>query len=343
NIAEIVLIKDKLDFISLERAINLIIQDNDGLRLKITEVDGQPCQYVSKYNYSNIQFYDFSQTGGFEALYNWDEYKNGSCFELLDSDLFYFVIFKIDENNCGFYIKTHHFISDAWTIANLLISGIVEYYCLLKSNKTSSMRINPSYLDYISSENAYKETSNFEENKKFWEDEFKTIPEVMSLKPSLSYYKDTKAKRKTFILSKELTMQIFKYCKLTNNSPFTVFLSSLSILIHKYTSNNDIVIGTPILNRSNQREKETVGMYISTVLVRLNVDIEISFIKYIDYVSKQWKQILNNQKYPYDLIHKDFKERQKVNENLYDVVLSFQNAKHKKTKIEYSTEWVFTG
>lgn len=343
NIAEMVIIKDELDLTSLERAINQVIHSNIGLRLRFTEEDGEPRQYVVKYNYSNIEFYDFSQIGGFDGLYNWDEYKNGACFKLLDSDLYYFAIFKVDDENCGFYIKTHHLISDAWTIANLLISKIVEYYGLLKNNKNLSRKLMPSYIDYILREEEYKNTVDFDESKKFWKDKFGTVPEVINIKPSKLGYRDTKAKRKTFIISMELTSQILEYSKLYDNSPLTIFLSILSILFNKLTGKNDIVLGTPVLNRSNRREKETVGMFISIAPVRINLEDGMSFGEFVNYVNFEWKQVLKNQKYPYDLILGDFRDNYKINDNLYDVVLSYQNAKHEKTEVDYSTEWVFTG
>jgi amino acid adenylation domain-containing protein/thioester reductase-like protein len=343
NIAEVVIIKDELDFTSLERAINQVIHNNSGLRLRFTEEDGEPRQYVVKYNYLNIEFYDFSQIGGFDGLYNWDEYKNGTCFKLIDSDLYYFAIFKIDNENCGFYIKTHHLVSDAWTIANLLISKIVEYYGLLKNNEKPSRKLMPSYIDFILREEEYKNSEDFHENMKFWKDKFKTVPEVMSIKPLASPFKDMKAKRKTFTISEEFTSQILEYSKLSGNSPFTVFLSILLISINKLTSKNDIVLGIPVLNRSNKREKETVGMFISIVPMRINIEDEMPFEKFIKYVNYEWMQVLKNQKHPYDLILSDFRDTHKINDNLYDIVLSFQNAKHEKTEVDYSTEWVFTG
>lgn len=104
-----------------------------------------------------------------------------------------------------------------------------------------------------------------------------------------------------------------------------------------------MVIGTPVLNRSNAREKEMAGMFISVVPVRLYINSEMTFEKYTDYVHNEWKQVLKNQKYPYDMILSDFRELHRNSENLYDIVISFQNTNHKKTEVDYSVEWVFNG
>ncbi len=342
NIAEVVRIKEGIDRNLLERAINHVIQSNDGLRLRITEVEGSPKQYVSRFRYSRIDYFDFSLLGGEEGLRNWDEYKNCSEFNLFDSDLFYFAIFKIDENNGGFYIKTHHLISDAWTIANLLISKIMEYYFeLKKNNKLIKIKNNPSYIDFILSENEYLLSDFLKQHREFWKNKFETIPELMCLKPAVSNSRGIIAKRKTFSITKEMTSNIIEFCKETGNSPFTLFLSILSVYFNRITLKNDMVLGTPVLNRSNKREKETVGMFISIVPLRINLNSEMSFKEHINTINAKWKQVLKNQKYPYDLMLNDFREKHNTNENIYDVILSFQNAKHEKNEIEYSAEWVF--
>ncbi|MFA6308744.1 MAG: amino acid adenylation domain-containing protein [Clostridia bacterium] len=340
NIPGIVRIKEPIDRVQLERAINLVIQNNDGMRIKINEENGLPSQFISKYKYENFDYMDFSKSGGLKGLYKWDEYKNGSVFKLIDSELFYFTIFKLSDNEGGFYIKTHHLISDAWTSSNLIISKVMELYSSFDKPGFVYKKM-PSYLDYISSENDYKKSTVFKENEEFWNSKFDTVPELIDLKPASSLYKSTGAGRKSFTLTNQASLKINEFCKNTGSSPFSVFLSILSVYMERVTSKGDLVLGTPILNRSNFREKQTTGVFISTVPVRLNVNPKNKFNDFLTYVNKEWKQILKNQKYPYNLILDSFRKKNKLNTNLYDVVISYQNTSHIKAESEYSVDWVF--
>ena len=342
NIAGTIIITEKIDFQILEKAINMVLQYNNGLRLRITEEDGQPQQYISKYNYSKIDHFDFSLQGEMEGLCKWDEYRGLKGFNLIDSDLFYFATFKINDNESGFYIRVHHIISDAWTIMNILTGTVIDFYKHLKNGSIPD-HIPSSYLDYVFSEEVYENSENFLEHREFWKEHFKTVPDLTSIKQHSKGYKCTSAKRKTFVISQELTSDMLGFCKETGNSPFAVFMAAISMYINRITGKKDMVIGTPILNRSSQREKEIAGMFVGVVPLRLFVEPKMTFTEYLNSVSEELKKALKNQKYPYDLILKDFREMHGTNENLFDVAVSFQNISLQNLGVEYHTEWIFNG
>ncbi|MEN6315364.1 MAG: condensation domain-containing protein, partial [Clostridiaceae bacterium] len=91
NIAATLKINSSVDFMLLEKAINIIIEKNDALRLRFVEQDGVPKQYISEYTYKKIYFFDFSDKG-IESLYEWDFQKTNIPFQLIDSDLYYFAL-----------------------------------------------------------------------------------------------------------------------------------------------------------------------------------------------------------------------------------------------------------
>ena len=118
-----------------------------------------------------------------------------------------------------------------------------------------------------------------------------------------------------------------------------------SIYIAKLNSNHSPIIGTPVLNRSNYKEKDTSGMFISTVAFKTNFESDETFSDYLKDVALTQLSIFRHQKYPYDILLKDIKEKFDLSENLYDLVLSYQNARDDKQKsdIEYSSNWLFSG
>ncbi|MCX8132274.1 MAG: amino acid adenylation domain-containing protein [Clostridia bacterium] len=342
NITSTVRIKDKIDFKLLNRAINLVVMKNDALRMRFVEIGGEPRQFVSSYEYINSDIFEFDGQYGKEEFSRWTENMNIKHFNIINSDLFYFALFKLDNNEGGFYIKMHHLISDAWSMS-ASISKIVEYYTKLKKGISVSKLDKPSYIDYISSEERFLDSYRFQMQKQFWKNKFESIPELISLKPAAAVCRETKAERRTFKITKELTSAINSYSRETKSSVFSVFLSVFSIYLNRITSMEDMVLGSPILNRSGSREKEMAGMFVSVVPVRLNVDTDIEFNKFVTGVSREWMLVLKNQKYPFNLIQKDFRERHGISDNLYDIVLSFQNAELDKLEADYDVKWEFNG
>ncbi|MCR4435862.1 MAG: amino acid adenylation domain-containing protein [Clostridiales bacterium] len=343
NIAGTAKIKGNIDYALLEKAINTAIQKNDSMRLRMVETEDEPKQYISEYNYIKLDFFDFSgKTIG--ELYKWDEYQTRKPFNLIESDLFYFALVKISHNEGGFYIKTHHLISDAWTIS-LIVNQIMEYYgCLVNGTAIPSEKM-PSYTEFILREKSYKNSKKFIRDREFWNSRFTDVPEITSLKSKSAPFKSTRSKRKAFVIPVELASQIHRYCAESKTSIFTFFLAVLSIYISRVTQKKEIVLGTPVLNRCNAREKNIAGMFISTVPIRINIEEELDFSGFIQSIVKEWMLVLRHYEYPYDLLLKDIREKHRNSDHLYDIVLSYQNAKlNKSTYIgNYEGRWHFNG
>jgi hypothetical protein len=90
NVAGSLRIKDKVDIELLDKAINLFIKNNDGMRLRIClDDEGTPKQYVSEYQYRKIEVKDFSKLDDpIKAMQEWDRQETLKPFQLLDSDLY---------------------------------------------------------------------------------------------------------------------------------------------------------------------------------------------------------------------------------------------------------------
>ncbi|KNY25840.1 non-ribosomal peptide synthetase [Pseudobacteroides cellulosolvens] len=340
NIIGSIKTKNELDFSLVEKSFNIIVEKNEGMRLRIIDEDGQQKQYVSQYKYFNVDTIDFRESG-IESFYEWDEKEAQRPFNLYDSPLYYFAIIRLPQHTL-LYFKTHHLISDAWTI-NLLGSHFIEVYDCLKNNNSTLFENKPSYLDFIMDEEEYKYSNKFDKNKAFWNEKFSTIPQLTEFEKD-GLVPSTEAKRKTLVLSEELSSLLTCYCKEKKISVFSMFMSIISLYFSKLSGFNDIVLGTPILNRSGAKEKDTVGMFVSSIPVRLYADKDMDFRSYLLYVTKELSLCLKNQRYNYDMILNDYRKTHNIARGkLYDVVFSYQNAKYADSteNIDYEARWHF--
>lgn len=343
NVAGTARIKGTVDIDLFEKAINLLIKKNDAFRIRITNINGEEMQYINAYQYRKIDFLDFSEYEyPDKQMYNWNEEQTSIPFNLYDSDLCYFAIIKISNEEFAFYAKTHHIISDAWTMS-LLVNEVLAFYSALKRGEEINQDNFPSYIEYINSEIEYKNSERFIKDQQYWIDKFDPLPEATVLKTPTSSEKRTESKRRTIITPIKFTNKLREYCKENNTSPYPLFLSALAMYINRVTEKEDIVIGTPILNRSNRREKNITGMFINTLPLRLFIDPNTSFKSFSKYVSAESMSLLRHQKYPYDLLLKNIRSKYNYSETLYDIILSYQNSKMEKnvTDDKYSTRWHF--
>lgn len=174
NVAGTLRVEGNIDFKLLEKAINLVIKKNDALRLRFIEINGEPRQYVSEYEYTKIDYLDFSKKD-IKELYQWDDRQTRLPFSLEERPLFYFAMLKIRDDEAGIYAKYHHLISDAWTVV-FTGNKILEYYFSLKSGCEIDEK-EYSYIEYINIEQEYKNSERFIKDREYWHGMFPDLPE----------------------------------------------------------------------------------------------------------------------------------------------------------------------
>ena len=342
NITGCVIILEKLNLKALQKAINLFVEKNDSFRLKFTIKDDKPVQYLSSFSEFEIENTLINEN---EDVKNIEKEMSNTPFNVLDNLLFVFKTFEFPDGHGGFILTAHHLIYDAWT-ASLVGTEIINYYEKIMNSENLDNISNPSYIDYIVSEQEYLKSEKFKKDKAFWNGIFNTIPEIATIPSSINNSQDLscKSKRKQFIIPEETITLINQFCKENKASIFNFFMAIFSIYISRVSSLDDFTIGTPILNRGNFKEKQTTGMFISTIPFRVSVNDNISFAQFLSNISADFLKIFRHQKYPYQYLLEDLRKQDSSLPNLYNIALSYQNARTnaQTSFVKYESEWVET-
>lgn len=296
-------------------------------------------QYVKDYDYFSIKCEKLQSEN---EVQKWNQEIFNIPFELIDSPLYSITMFQLEDGRGGFNATLHHTISDAWSMS-LLISQVMDFYSKIISKQNEKVQM-PSYLDYISSEQEYLSSSKFQKDKEYWDNIFDSAPELFPLSKK-EIYSNTNACRKSYVFSQKLYTQINELCEQLHCSIYTFLMSIYSIYLSKLNNSNYTILGTPVLNRTNFKEKHTSGMFISTVPFKVEINRNSSFENFIKDVATTQMSIFRHQKYPYANLLEDLKKKYNFTENLYDVALSYQNARDNRANcnVNYSSEWLFTG
>ena len=335
-------IKTPVDFPALEQAINLVIENNDSMRLHVYVANTEPQQYISPYVYKKLEVRDFTQLEKSEFSV-WEKTMAQTPIFEEDADLFRFVLLKIDEDTCGYFVSLHHLISDAWSMV-MMGDEIIRYYTELKEG-LKDQTPKRSYIDYLEEENSYLNSERFKKDSAFWLEQFETLPELVGIKARKSRDTGTAANRMTFVLPAKLYDKIREYSALSGASIFVTFISSFVLYLNRITGCEDAVIGVPVLGRYNAKTKGTMGMFISTAPLRIGVDPKDSYSDFTESLTEQWTRVLRHQRYPVDEILRGVRNRFGNVERVYDIVFSYQNAKfnYNEDSGVLGTSWHFNG
>ncbi len=326
---------------SCSKAINKMVEMNDALRLKVFIEDGQPMQKVNEYTPFEVDLFNMAGKSEKEILELKDSIMT-SPMNIEKDGCFSFAIIAKEKGKGIIVVKLHHIVSDAWTFGRVGTS-LAEYIERIESTTREWVEEKkPSYTEYIQAEKEYIESDKYLADKEFWTNYLDGINEVVGLKEETKKV-STKADRYSIELEKDINAKIVEYAKANRLSPYTIFMTALAIYIHRTTSKQDFIIGTPVLNRSNFKEKQMMGMFVSTMPVRYKIDEKDTFIEMCKKNASEFMTLFRHQKYPYSLTLEEIHKKTDIKDNLYRVMLSYQNAKAKYPDEEkYSSNWIFS-
>lgn len=339
NICGSLIIKGDTDLKSLNLAINYFIKNNDSFKLRFKLVDGILMQYITEdedYNFEILKIDNESQ------IENYAKEMVNTKFDLTHSRVFDFKLFKLSSGFGGFIVNVHHIISDAATFS-LIATEIVTIYSKILKNETIPSKTY-SYIDYINSEKAYFKSSRFEKDKLYWSETLSPLPDVATISMDNLNNNNCRAKRKEFILNATFFSKIKDYCIKNKISIFNFLIGVYSIYIGRINNMENFLLGTPILNRTNYAEKHTVGMFINTSLLKIDMSNNHTFTEFAQHIARDCMTMLKHQKYNYQHIVEDMRQKDNSIANLYDILLSYQitQATDSSLDIPYSTKWYGT-
>ena len=336
NIHGIISVKDDFDYEKANLCIYEIVKRNDSLRITIEEDDLlRTFQSVSEFEEFNVELIEEHN-----ELKIKEEEKNFFSEEIRynSTNLYRFQIIKTSEKSAKILVSMHHVIADAWSFSKLA-EQFISLYEGVDEIKT------PSYIEYTKEEQNYFLSEKFIKDEEFWREYLKDYSEVVSYKESDGTDNNYEARRYSFTLDENLNQEICDFCKENKISQYVLFMTALYVYTYRILGKSDIIFGTPTLNRSNFKEKQILGMFVSTLPFRIKIDEGMKILELARKISSTSFEVFRHQKYPYlktlDYIHKN----SDIKNNLYKIVFSYQNARIDKKGMEekYSTDWLFSG
>ncbi|ATH91523.1 non-ribosomal peptide synthetase [Bacillus glycinifermentans] len=344
NLAACVKFRGEIDPEILQRALDFSFSRNVSLQLQLTEGNGpEPELYLAEHRPVSLEIIDFTNSG-IDERDKWIEAQTYIPFKLFHSPLYQAFLLKISKEEVWLYAKFHHIIMDGISL-NLLGNQLIDIYQKIMRDEPLPEHDGPSYLTYMEKEQQYLQSSRFEKDRLFWTEKFDSIPEHPTLtEHSPGKRQSTAASRDTITLSHSLEKSIRRFCEHHQVSILSLFMASLYILISRLTSKKDIAIGTYYGNRGSRLEKDMLGMFVSTLPVRMMTDPDSDFISFVHSVGKEQLSVMRHQKYPYNLLVNQLRHAHHDLQNLIGISMQYQPLQWKQADgFDYETALYFSG
>lgn len=322
----------------LEQAINYVIKKSDSLRIRLIDDAGTIKQYFSDYVYEQIPVKDYSSYTQEEIMQILQQ-ESETPLPMLCQPLYRFSIIKC-KRQYSIFLVVHHLVCDGWS-SNMLANQLASY--VYHAGKTDGEEV-PffAYTRFIEEEEKYRQSRRFTRDVAYWDTFAQRYFEPSYIKPQMSGSDSVKASRYIYTVSHTETERIYGYCAANEISPDTLYKTAIALYLYNLNHVSSVVIGTPVLNRDGAAAKNTVGMYVSTMPVVLQMDETASIRSHIDQCASNARETFRHCKYAYGDILSRTKHYHSDVVKLFDVMISYENSSITNDTL-IATQWLFQG
>ena len=314
---------DKLcDHSLLNRAINRLVELQEGMRLRFWEEHGTPVQKAAAYEWE-----DFPSVH-FRSQHDLDLHAEAFAripFSADGEKMYRFEIF--DTGDCsGVLMCISHLIADAWAISIIAHTVASEYEAL--SGGSAADGRSCSFLPFVDAEQDYLTSERYRKDQAYWAEKYPVRPEPTPIRPGSLPSKTPAAHRYRAAFSPGLSASIDRFYREHNITQAVLIESALTAYLSRLSPDHrQITLGALTLNRSGAVQKRAVANCITTMPLTIPVASGMTAMDLCREITRQHALLFRHQKYPYSHILHDLHERYGFSGNLYDVMVSFQNAK----------------
>ena len=344
NICTTIRIQGRLDFLLLQKSLNLLLQADRSLRAQLTREDSTPLQYYVPYEEQRWEVYDFSHTSA-ESIQSWEQAVARERIPLFHAPLYRFYLFRSGENQGGVVVKTHHLISDGWSQV-LLCNRIADLYRRFLAGETPELPKIPAYPLHLEEEAAYQKSPAFQKDQAYWQKTLQQAGEPSALKPVRTAVMSPVGRRVSFLLPQVLSHAIRQFCQENRVAPFAVFYMALAIYFKRIGGENRFTIGVPIVNRTTFQMKQCTGMFVNTLPFCNEISEQWSLRDFNRQLMEAWYELLRHQRFPFSQITRIAAEEQGRPGRLFQIAFSYQDSQVYESPdatVTFSGRWHYSG
>ncbi|MDX9882074.1 MAG: amino acid adenylation domain-containing protein [Prolixibacteraceae bacterium] len=317
HIPEIWNIKGNLRVDALIQAFRRLAERHEILRTSFDLVDDMPVQIVHEQVELNIPVLKMTEKEARNYIRSFIQ-----PFDLGKAPLFRSAIIELSPDQHLVLFDAHHIVIDAFSM-EILKKELFGFY----DGKTPEpLRI--QYKDYAIWQNSALKKEEISRQKEWWMEQFREEVPVINLPLDFprSAGQSAEAGVVSFALDETLTAGIKKMSSGEGLSTFMILLAVYQMVMHKYTQQEDLVIGVTTTGRGDDDLSGLLGMFVNNLPVRVFPKENKRINDFLSEVRETAAQAFANQDYPFDELVENLNLKRDLNRSpLLDIVFSYMN------------------
>ncbi|GHG73242.1 non-ribosomal peptide synthetase [Comamonas sp. JC664] len=236
---------------------------------------------------------------------------------------------RLHERDHRLLLTVHHIVSDGWTVGVLMRELRTLYSDFAAGRPSSLPSLDLRYADFATWQRQWMPGQAQERLLPYWRKRLEGAPTLLPLptdrpRPAVQRFKGT---RRTFHIHEEPARAIDALCRQERTTLFMTLLAGFSVLLHRYSGQEDLVLGSPISGRSRPEVEGLVGFFVNTLVLRNDVSGNPRFVDLMARVREVTLGAFAHQELPFEKLVETLQpERTLRHAQLFQVMFVLQNA-----------------
>ncbi|ALP37431.1 hypothetical protein ASL14_15810 [Paenibacillus sp. IHB B 3084] len=326
NMPEAMLLEGALDRARFEEAFRKLVARHEMLRTGFEMVDGEASQrFYQDVNFA-VEFYRADEQEAEETVRRFVR-----PFDLAKPPLLRVGLVELAPERHILMYDMHHIISDGVSMEIF----VEEFVRLYGGEQLEPLRI--QYKDYTVWQHSQEQKERLQRQEAYWLDMFQGELPVLEMptdypRPAVQSYEGQTLE---FFFDASKTDGLKQLASETGTTLFMVLLAAYNVLLHKYSGQEDVIVGTPIAGRNHGDVQPLIGIFLNTLAIRSYPASEKTFLSYLNEVKETTLHAFEHQNYPFEeLVDKVQVTRDLSRNPLFDTLFTMQNTENEEFELE---------
>ncbi|WP_413004018.1 amino acid adenylation domain-containing protein [Paenibacillus sp. 1P03SA] len=326
NMPGALMLEGALDQKRFEEAFRRLVERHETLRTGFQMANGEAVQRIYEAVEFSVEHISANEEKAAEVVHNFVR-----PFDLAKPPLLRVGLIKLGTERHILMFDMHHIVSDGVSM-DVLVEEFVRLY---SGEELEPLRI--QYKDYAVWQQSEGQKEQLLRQEAYWLNVFRGELPVLELptdyaRPAVQSYEGQTLE---YFLDAPKSDALKQLAAKTGTTLYMVLLAAYTVMLHKYTGQEDVIVGTPIAGRNHGDVEPLIGMFINTLAIRSYPAADKTFLSYLKEIKETTLGAYEHQNYPFEeLVEKVQVARDLSRNPLFDTMFTLQNTDNKDFELE---------
>lgn len=287
----------------LKEAFQQALNRHDMLRARFAVHHGEPMQRVEAAEvlaFAEVDAHDWLDS----QLKQEAEKALHLPFNLECGPLFRVFLFRVSATDALLLVSAHHIVTDLWSLLVVMREVGLDYRARCDGTAASVRPPIASYRDFTRWQRDLIEAERGRALRDYWRGQLEGAvgSAMLRVDYARAAHQTPRGALHFFSLPTSLTPSIHELAAAQNCTPATVLLCAYQLLLHRYTRQNDLLVGTLSSGRTRPQFHDVVGYFVNPLVIRSRLQADASLAQHLQSTRRTLTKALEAQEFPLSLV-----------------------------------------